>query len=452
MDFRVGKLVELATTGLDDEGAGVASLPGATVYVTGALAGERVLVRLEHASPHHGGRDRKMWGRCERVLSKSADRVAPACPAFGRCGGCPLQHLAYPQQLSWKRDKVVAALAPVVPEAEALVGACVPSPAPLGYRNQAKYVYGQGPEGAPLLGAYAPRSHTLVDLLGCKVVSPVLDRTAHGLRDLLAEFAVEPYDERTGGGLLRHLVLRCDPEDRVLVSLVTRSRPWPDAEAFAAAVLARNPQVVGVVRNLNDGTGNAIFGSEDIPLWGRPWLDVPVGATHVPVGPRAFLQVNFGTAARVWAEIRRAVAGVGPVNRLVDLYAGVGAIAFSVADLASDLVAIEENPAGTLAGTQAARKAGLPVAFFTGEVAARLEALGQAEVVILNPPRAGAGERVSAAVAAARPRLVAYLSCSPKSLARDLVTLVAQGLEPVAITPFDMHPHTPHVEVLLLLR
>lgn len=439
--------VDLLCDELDDDGAGVGAAGALRLHVAGALPGERALAAVEHVSPHARGTLRPAWGRLIRILSPSPDRVEPVCPAYGRCGGCVVQHLAYPAQLEWKRARVVAALArhPALDRVE--VRACVASPRTLEYRNQAKYVYGRGPDGRAVLGAYAPRTHDLVDLAGCRLLEPPLVATAAMVRDELDAARVEPFDERTRQGLLRYVVLRANGEGAVLATFVTAG-PWPQAVALAAALRARAPSVVGVVHNVNPTAGNVIFGDEEHLLSGSATLEDGIGPARVELASRSFFQVNRFVAALAYQAIWDAA---GSASLAVDAFAGAGGIAFGLAARGAQVIAIEENAAATAAAARfAATRGPRNVTFITGDVATHLGAVQEAEVVVLNPPRRGCAPAVLEATARLRPRLVAYLSCNPQTLARDLGHLARHGLVARAIVPYDMLPHTPHVEALAM--
>jgi 23S rRNA (uracil1939-C5)-methyltransferase len=210
--------------------------------------------------------------------------------------------------------------------------------------------------------------------------------------------------------------------------------------------------VSGVVLNVNAGHGNVLFGPQERTLSGQPSLEDEIGPARVELASRSFFQLNRDTAGRAYADLQAAVAALGPVTRAVDAYAGAGGIAFSLGALAGEVVAIEESAAATAAAAAFARKRGLPVRFETADAAEALERIPEADVVVLNPPRGGCATEVLAAVGRLRPRLVAYLSCHPGTLARDLEVLHGLGLRAVEVRPYDMLPHTPHVEALAMLR
>ncbi len=417
------------------------------LHVPGALPGERVAAIVEHRSPHRP----EAWARLDQVLQPSPERVAPVCPAYGPCGGCPLQHLAYPAQVAWKRERVVAALAVHPSLGGVPVAACVPSPRPLGYRNQAKYVYGRTEARRLVLGAYVPRSHAILDMAGCQVVEPPLDEVAAVAREVLAARAVAPYDERTHAGLLRYVLLRASAAGDVLVTLVTARDEWPEARALAEELRAQAPRVLGVVQNVNPTIGNVLLGPTEIVLAGQASYEDAIGPVRVELTSRSFFQVNRDVAAEAYARVRSAAENLGAIDRAIDLYAGAGGIAFALAPTTREVLAIEENAAATRAASAFAARQGLAhVRFATGDASELLMSASSADLVVLNPPRSGCAPAVLAAVRRMRPRLVAYLSCDPQTLARDLDSL-GRDLTVTDVTPLDMLPHTPHVEALALL-
>jgi len=448
-----GERVTVTCVDIDDDGAAVtAAGDDPRVHVAGALPDERVTAVVEHLSPHA----RAAWARLETIEAPSPARRPPACRAFGACGGCVLQHLDYDAQLAWKRARVARALTAI----DVAVDACVASPRPLGYRNRSKLVVARN-DGRLVLGAYAPRSHDVVDTAGCRIAEPPLDDTATALAALLDQAGVAAYDERTLIGDLRHVVLRASHDGRVLATWVT-TRPLPDGPALASALRAARPEVVGVVEHVNRGRGNAIFAAttkDDRVLAGQATIEdrVDVGgrqrrAVRLRLSSGAFFQANRDVAALAYAAIADALA-IQPDEHVVDAYCGIGGIALALAGAgATEVVGIEEH---TGAVADAAASAALNdidnVRFVAGDVARELAAVDHADVVVLNPPRKGCALEVLAEVVRLAPRAIAYLSCDPHTLARDLARLATRGYRTIRVTPFDMLPHTPHVEALAIL-
>jgi 23S rRNA (uracil1939-C5)-methyltransferase len=401
------KRVHLTT--LDVEGAAVGEVDGVRIHVAGGCPGDEVEVQIEHRSPHRPD----AWARLLEVVAPGADRVSPPCPAYGPCGGCRLSHLAYPAQLAWKTDLVRRTLGMEVPD-------CLPSPRPLGYRNREKRVFGVI-GGKKVLGAYAPRSHDLVDLAGCRVSEPPLDAVAASLVEQLHD--------------VRYVILRANHAGQVLVVLVTAGEECPSVAVEAA----------GIVHNLNPSTGNVLLGEESRVLSGLGFLEERVGDVRLRLSPSAFFQVNREVAARLYADARQA-ARLDGTQSVIDAYCGVGGLALTLAPGAREVLGIEAHPASIADAQTAAELNGLSQARFeVGDAAARPLA---ADVVVLNPPRKGCSPALLRNLDARR---VLYVSCNPETLARDLAVLTARGFSVESVRAYDMLPQTPHVEVLAVL-
>ena len=445
-------------TGVDDDGAGVGAAPGFPVHVAGALPGEAIRARIGHISIHGGDApgERRAWASLLRIDRVSPDRVAPSCRAYGDCGGCVLQHWRPDAQLAWKERMLRARVAAAAELAAVPVAPAVASPLALGYRNNSKLVAARDRGGRLVLGGYAPRSHDVVDLAGCAVVEPALERAAVVLRDVLEEAGVEPYDERRLTGVLRYAILRANAEGHVLATLVTASDAFAAGNTIADRLQTRLPAVTGVIQNVNGTRGNVLYGDHDRTLAGVPFLEDRIGAVRLRLSSRAFFQANRQVAALAYQAIASAAA-VTSADRVVDAYAGVGGIALTLAPTAARVWAIEDHAAAADDAAIAARLNGVDNAtFVAGDAADRLADLqrseGRVEVIVLNPPRRGCAPQVLHHTAALRPRRVAYLSCSPPTLLRDLGHLATLGYRTVGITPFDMLPHTPHLEALAILE
>ena len=449
-----GQKLLLRCEDLDREGAATARHGSLVLHVAGALPGEQVRVSVAHVSPHEQTGTRHAWAELDEIVQASPERVDPPCPTQGRCGACPLMRWSYPAQRLWKRRLVAQALAGYPDLAAVEVKECVASPLLFGYRGNAKLVYGRDREEQLVLGAYARRSHEIVDMAGCPLIEPALAHVASALRTLLLDRPVEPFDEIRRTGLLRYAIMRANAWGQVLVTLVTARHRWPEAQDLATALVTACPSVLGVVQNVNPSMGNVMLGEEEHLLWGSAFIEDEIGPARVRLGSRSFAQANRQVAGLAYAAIAAAATRLGPIERAVDAYAGAGGIALSLAPLAHEVVAIEENPAAAATATafiEQGGSAGARVRFVAGDVADHLAQIGRADVVVLNPPRKGCAPAVLAAVAQLSPRMVAYLSCNLETLARDLGVLARLGLPCRVITPFDMLAHTPHVEALALL-
>ena len=438
--------IDVTATALDDTGAGVGSAGGRTIHVAELLPGEWAEVAIDHTSPHKP----EAWGRIvRRIGPPSPERVEPACPGFGSCGGCTWQHLAYGAQLAAKRARVIEALGDVPCE----VAEVRPSPAELGYRNKGKYVVGAARNGDVILGAYAPRSHHVVDTLGCRVVAPVIDEVATWLRGAAADAGIVPYDERTRAGDLRYAIVREAEGDVMVVLVVTSAAPRAKLEKIANA-LAKHPAVRGLVAITNDRRDGAIVpsGSPARVLLGHGHLVETIAGVPIEVGASEFLQINRAQAAAMYQRVAELAPGA---KHAVDLFAGLGGIGLHLARAGTHVVAVEIDRDAVAQVRRAAEAAHLPLTALAGDagnIAAEVRVqLGERpDVVVVNPPRKGLAGALSLVVDLAAPTVI-YVSCGPEALGRDLAALATHGYRPDVIEPFDLMPGTAQIETVVRL-
>lgn len=436
--MRPGDLVHVTAAELAADGRGVAPCGAVDVHVWDLLPGESGRAQIEHVSPHAP----RAWARLvDRTSPPAAERVTPACPAFGACGGCAWQHVAYPAQLAAKRRRVQRALGDGVAVADV-----VAAPRETRYRNFGKYVVAPG-----AVGAYRPRSHAVVSTLGCAVVEPVVDRVARAVAADHAACGLAAFDERTRAGHLRYLLVRSDGE-RALAGIVTApSAPAAAVDRLAERLRARVPAVVGVVHVVNDATGGALLGPRRRIASGAAVIREALGDLDVEVGIGSFFQVNRDQAARLYAAVADAVQAA-PGVRAVDVYCGVGGIALTLAARGADVLGIERDADAVATARAAARRHGLRARFEAADAARLVDLAGAVDVAVVNPPRKGLAVPTRAALARLAPARIAYVSCHPDSLARDLGDLRGAGYRVERAVPFDLMPGTAQVETVAILR
>lgn len=460
--MRRGDVFDVAATRLDDDGQGVGMTGAAVcVHVRDLLPGESARARLVHL----GARRNEAWAEIqERTSPPSASRVEPACRAFGRCGGCAWQHVSYDAQLEEKRRVVEEAVGPL------LAAGVTPSPvraapAVLEYRNKAKYVVAsmlsrRGPR--VVLGAYAPRTHDVVDTLGCRVVESGLDEVARGIRDLLQRrvAVLPPYDPATRTGAIRYVVLRSGARGEVAVILVVTSEAARDIVGRLASAIYHLPRVACVLAGVQDEEGDVILPPTLEPLAGTPSVQERIGGVDVDSDPACFFQVNRAQASAMYELVANACADAHPTTAL-DLYSGVGGFSFALARKGMTTLGLEGDPRAVTAARSAATRAGLAGrADFEAADLAAPEAIAAAVanareswgVVVANPPRKGLSAAVRGAITTLRPPRIVYVSCAPASLARDLRELLDAGYQVHAATPFDLMPGTSQIETVVELR
>jgi len=445
-----GARVDVRADALDESGLGVATTGGRTLHVVDLLPGEHAEIAIDHASQHRP----EAWGRIVRRIGEpSLHRVTPVCPAYGSCGGCAWQHLAYPAQLAEKRMRVALALDRALP-ASVTVSQCRSSPAVFGYRNKGKYVAGTDPNGRLMVGAYAPRTHRVIDTLGCKVVAPIIDEVAAWVRGAADDAGIVAYDEATRAGELRYVIVRESGGD-VLVVLVVASGTSNVKLARLADAVGKNLAVRGVVVVTNDRRDGAIVpsGSPVRVLYGHGELIEKLAGASLEVGASEFLQVNRAQATAMYDRVVE-LAEVNPSTTAIDLYAGLGGIGLSLARAGATVTAVELDRDAIARLTRAATAARLPLTAIAGDAGSVSASLRSADpdVVVVNPPRKGLSEGARALLGALAAPIVIYVSCGPEALGRDLEALAAFGYLADVVEPFDLMPGTAQVETLVRLR
>jgi 23S rRNA (uracil1939-C5)-methyltransferase len=453
---------EVTALELDDAGLGVGPAPGGLrIHVTDLLPGESAEVAIDHTSPHKA----EAWGRITRRLGRqSPERTPPACPAWGRCGGCTWQHLAYPAQLAAKRRRVEIALADIlaIDQRGIAVAPVRPSPRIVGYRNKGKYVAGasSGPAGnAIVLGAYAPRSHHVIDTLGCQVVAPIIDEVATWVRGAVDRHGLTAYDEKARTGELRYVIVREAASD-VMVALVVAPRtPRAKLEQVANA-MSRHPALTSLVVIENDRRDGAIIpsGSTAQVLIGHGHLVEQLAGVPVDVGAGEFLQVNREQATAMYTRVAQlAEVREDRPTRAVDLFAGLGGIGLHLARAGAEVVSVEIDRDAVAQLRRAAESANLKLTALAADAselpsALRAQLGATPDVVVVNPPRKGLSQGARELLVDLAPTTIIYVSCGPESLGKDLVELAAHGYMPDVIEPFDLMPGTAQVETVVRLR
>jgi 23S rRNA (uracil1939-C5)-methyltransferase len=441
---------EIAIADLTLQGEGIGRLEdGSVVFVPGALPGERVRIRLRE-------RRRNLWrASLVAVLDPSPQRRRPPCILADHCGGCSLQPLDDQAQADWKEAHLRQTLQRLG-HLEAPLRPILPSPQPLGYRNRAVIPLERTPEGVLRAGFYRRGSHRIVNLSRCPVLDPRIDALIAPLKDDL-EASGWPVD-RHGGGGLRHLALRVGASSgEILITLVARSpEELPGLDDLAAAWMERDPAVVGVSLNLQPHPDNRLFGERTLAIQGRSWLRETFAGLDYRIGATSFFQINTAQAEAVVPLLHDAL-GPGP-GRLIDAYCGIGTYSLPLAQAGWRVEGIEEQAVAVQLARANAEANGLAerARFHAQDVAAVLaEHLGgdAVDALLLDPPRKGLATAALAAIVAAGPPQLLYLSCDPATLARDLAQLCGDGpYRAEWLQPIDFFPNTSHVECLAVLR
>jgi 23S rRNA (uracil1939-C5)-methyltransferase len=425
-------------------GQAVGRVAGVVIFCFGPLPQERARVAIESVKPKY------VVAKLIKLLSGSPLRTQPFCPAFGACGGCQVQHLTYAGQLAWKTDIVRNALRRIGGFTDVPLRDAIGMGNPRAYRNKMSLVVDHHYQ-TPTIGFYQQRTHDVVPIDACPIVTPQLS-------DYISRFNLARLNGETSDAMqdAQHLVARSARATGQSVVTITTRHASEAAQRAAAPLLGQLPGAVGITNSYDLSSANAILGRHHRVLAGTGEIEESIHGVRYRVSAGSFFQVNVEIVARIFSFMK---AGLTRPRKIVDLYCGAGTFSLFFAKHGCEVLGVEESPQAVAEAQSNAALNGFEdrVRFLTGRVedeACRddvAQALRDAQIVFLDPPRKGSDEATLGAIAAAGVPNVWYLSCDPATLARDLKFLAAKGYSFGVVQPFDMFPQTGHVETLVTL-
>ena len=385
------------------------------------------------------------------VRQSAGQEKNTGCPLAKKCGGCQHSDLPYELQLK-KKQKNVEKLLGSYGKIEKIKGMS----SPYHYRNKVSAAFSRDRKGNILSGVYEEKSHRVVNVDSCLLEDQRADAIVVTIRQMLRSFKIKVYDEDTGYGLLRHVLVRTGhATGEIMVVLVTVSPVFPSRNNFVKALREKHPEITTIVQNINNRGDSMVLGDRDHVLYGRGYIEDVLCGKHFRISPRSFYQVN---PVQTESLYRTAVeyAGLTGKEHVLDAYCGTGTIGIIASDKAGEIIGVEFNRDAVHDAVINARQNNVKkISFYqkdAGEFMCQLaEQREQVDVVLMDPPRAGSDEAFLHALCTLSPQRVVYVSCNPVTLKRDLEYLTRNGYEVKRIRPFDMFPHTEHVETVCLL-
>ena len=450
MEYRKNDLVtlEIEDCGIDGEGIGKAD--GFTVFVKDAVIGDTVTAKIMKSKKHYG------YGKLMEILKPSPYRVEPKCAFARQCGGCQLQALSYEQQLVFKTNKVKGHLERIGGFKDLPMEPIIGMDEPYHYRNKAQFPVGKNKEGKIITGFYAGRTHTIIENRDCALGVPenkeVLDRVISHME----KWNIAPYDETTGNGLVRHVLIRYGYfTGEVMVCLILNGTKLPHEDELTEK-LREIKGMTSITINVNKKKSNVILGEEIRILWGQGYITDKIGDISYQISPLSFYQVNPKQTQKLYAKALE-YADLHGDETVWDLYCGIGTISLFLAQQAKFVRGVEIIPQAIENANENARINNITnVEFFTGKAEEVLpreyEKNGiYADVIVVDPPRKGCDETLLETMIKMQPKRIVYVSCDSATLARDLKYLCANGYSLTRVCPVDQFGGTVHVETVALL-
>ncbi len=397
----------------------------------------------------------RFYGYMRKMTKISPERVEPVCPYFSSCGGCSLQHMNNAAQLKFKKTQVEECLRRIGGFKDVVVDDTVGMENPFHYRNKVQVPVRKGKNGKILTGFFKENSHDIVEIDSCCIENEDAEKIVKTIKTLMEEMNIEPYDEETDRGIIRHILVRTSfhfPE--AMVVLVCRENSIPNEKEFIRNLVEREPEIVTVIKNVNPRQTNVILGEKGRVLYGKGYIQDELCGVRFHISAKSFYQVNPIQTERLYRTAIEYAELTGS-EKVLDAYCGIGTIGMIASPYAESVVGVEiVSEAVEDAEKNAARNRIGNISFAcqdAGEFLLERARMGKRfDVVIMDPPRKGSDEAFLSSLIQTKPRKIVYISCNPSTLARDLKYL-SSGYEIKKVTPFDMFAQTYHVETVVLL-
>lgn len=443
--------VEINIEDIGAEGEGIGKYEGYTLFVKDTVMGDRALVQVTKAGKTYG------YARLVKLLISSQFRVEPRCTLAARCGGCQLQHVDYKKQLEYKQNKVQNCLTRIGGFTDFIMEPICGMEEPYYYRNKSQFPVGRDKDGNIVIGFYAGRTHSIIDMQHCDIGARVNDTILKVLRSFIENYKIEPYSEETHRGLLRHILTRVGySTGEIMVCLIINGTDISHKEELIRE-LTKIPGMKSICLNVNKEKTNVILGGRVIPLWGETYITDQIGEVIYRISPLSFYQVNPVQTKKLY-ELVLEYADLQQNEVVWDLYCGIGTISLFLAQNAKQVYGVEIIPQAIEDARTNARINGIENASFY--VGAAEEVLPKAyreekiyaDVIVVDPPRKGCERSLLDTILTMAPKRIVYVSCDPATLARDLKILCEKDYKLEKVRAVDQFGHSVHVESVALLH
>ncbi len=441
-------LIEIEDIG--ENGEGIGRVDGFTIFIEGGVPKDRVFVKISKAKKNYG------IGHIVDYVEASPYRINPPCPVAEECGGCQIQHIDYKSQLNMKKKKVENSIKRIAKLDDVKIHDVIGMDDPFRYRNKAQFPIGKDKDNT-VIGFYKKGTHDIIHTKSCKIQHESNDLIVKIFKELIDEKKLSIYDEKSGKGLLRHIITRASyATGELMIVIVINGVELPYEAEITQGITKNIPKVKSIVQNTNKKKTNVVLGKENKILYGNDYIIDNIGDLKFKISSQSFFQVNPFQTSNLYEKALE-YAGLSGDETVFDIYCGIGTISLFLAKRAKKVYGIEVVEAAIEDAKKNAKLNDIyNVEFFTGKAEDLIPKMykegHRADVVVVDPPRKGCDEKVLETIASMNPKKIVYVSCKPSTLARDLKYLDELGYKTVEIQPVDMFPHTTHVETVVRLQ
>ncbi len=466
--------IELTIEDMGIDGAGIGKIDGMAFFVKDAVIGDKVIAKVMKMKKTYG------YARLLEITEPSSYRTEPKCPLHRQCGGCQIQPLSYEKQLAFKQQKIVNNLVRIggFCETKLPIQPIIGAQTTYRYRNKAQFPVGCDKQGQPTAGFYAARTHSIIPVQDCYLGISQNQEVMQKILAWMKQYQVRPYDEKSGTGLVRHVLIRygfCSKQLMVCIVINGDSIPY---EEQLLSLLTQLPEMTSISISINRQRNNVIMGHEVKKLWGKDYIEDTIGGIRFQISPLSFYQVNPVQTELLYQKVME-YANLTGTETVWDLYCGIGTISLFLAQSAKRVYGVEIVPQAIADAKQNAKINGIQnVDFFVGkaedivpqfyEQAIRGGGIKQEQdlqkkdgefskglhphVIVVDPPRKGCEEKLLDTIIQMHPERIVYVSCDSATLARDLKYLCAHGYELTKVQGVDLFCQTVHVETVVLIQ
>ena len=440
-------IVEIVDNGF--EGEGIAKIDNFTIFIPGAIKGEKVKILIVKVLSSHA------FGKILEIIKKSEYRQDVDCSTYKRCGGCNLRHVKYKETLKMKQNAVQSLVNKTLKN-KIQVQSTIGMENPFHYRNKAQYPIGTNKEGQPIIGVFANRTHEVIPIEKCYIQNPKSEEIAKFILNFIKEHNISIYNESTRQGLFRHIVIKIGIKtNEIMCILVINGKTIPKEKELIEEILKKFSNVKTIVKNINTKNTNVILGQENINIYGNGYIQDILGEYTFKISPLSFYQVNPIQAEKLY-ELGVKMAQITKNDIVFDLYCGIGTISIFMAKYAKKVYGVEIVEEAVKDAKENAKINNVTnTEFYAGDVEKVLDDLINQkgiipDIVMFDPPRKGLDKTSISNILKIKPKKVVYISCNPATLIRDLADF-EEYYDVNTIIPVDMFPYTSHVECVALM-